>query len=62
MNPQMQQTPKALDPIDRVSFQLDFAKSKDRDMVAVSRTDLELLLARLHSHETHMYKGETPPA
>lgn len=49
-------------PIDRLTWQLDFAKSKSRDLIAITRGDLEYLMGVLHSHHDMSYKMETPQA
>lgn len=49
-------------PIDRLTWQLDFAKSKSRDLIAITRGDLEYLMKVLHSNHDLSYKMETPQA
>lgn len=49
-------------PLDRLTRQLNFAATKNRDQVAVSRTDLEYLFAQLREQQSLAYKEQTPPA
>jgi hypothetical protein len=55
-------SPSPLTPLDRIAQQLHFAQARNRDQMAVTRADIEYLLAQLQSQVNTAYKGETPPA
>ena len=54
----IQQQPQPSNPLERVTQQYEFSLSKQRDMVAVSVTDLAYLLRQL---QPEGYKDQTSP-